>query len=133
MKINTVKSKQIKSGVYVLHHGGEIVAADCRYPLPKNSIVVPKNNIVFVKTHRVTYAWKYVSHQKTWRISQLSSVESIEKAIQTVDSVIFDMVVETDEGNKALMLICKNSSGNNTCKHEWRYYTKYFIDLVRSS
>ena len=97
MKINTVKSKQIKSGVYVLHHGGEIVAADCCYPLPKNSIVVPKNNIVFVKTHRGTYAWKYVSHQKTWRIWQLSSVESIEKAIQTLKSVKFDMVVEKDE------------------------------------
>ena len=97
MKINTVKSKQIKSGVYVLHHGGDIVAADCRYTLPKESIVVPKNNIVFVKTHRCTYAWQFISHQMTWRIWQLSSVESIEKAIQTLKSVKFDMVVEKDE------------------------------------
>ena len=41
------------------------------------------------------------------------------------------MIVEKDEGGKALMRILTNQGGKAIYKKEWRYYTRFFYDLVR--
>lgn len=68
---------------------------------------------------------------KTWRVWQLSSSDNIGEAMNTVKSKSFDCIIEKDEGNKALMRIIKNQSGDTRCEREWRYYTRFFYDLVR--
>ena len=130
MKINTVKSKQVKSGVYVLHHGGEVVAANRRYTLPQNSIVIPSDNIVLLKTYKGDYAWQYITNQDMWRIWRISS-DNIRDAIDSVKNKPFDMAVIKIEGNKALMRISEIKAGNNRCKTECRFYTCFFKDLIR--
>lgn len=130
MKINTVKSKQVKSGVYVLHHGGEVVAANRRYTLPQNSIVIPSDNIVLLKTYKGDYAWQYITNQDMWRIWRISS-DNIRDAIDSVKNKPFDMAVIKIEGNKALMRISEIKAGNNRCKTECRFYTSFFKDLIR--
>ncbi len=51
--------------------------------------------------------------------------------MNTVKSKSFDCIIEKDEGNKALMRIIKNQSGDTRCERKWRYYTRFFYDLVR--
>lgn len=131
MKINSVKCKQIKKGVYDLRHGGEIVAADVRYTLPQNCTVVPKKNIILITTYNSAYAWQFITHRNEWRVWRISSKERLDEAIQTVYSAAFDMVIERHEGNKALMMIPANKCGKPMHKHEWRYFTSFFLDLVR--
>lgn len=130
MKINTVKSKQIKNGVYVLHHGGEVVAANRRYALPPQSVVIPSNNMVIITTCRGDYVWQYVERQDVWRIWRISS-DSIKDAIDSVKYKPFDMAVKKNEGDKALMIIQRNKKEKTRYKQEWRFYTKFFFDLVR--
>lgn len=130
MKINTVKCKQIKNGVYNLKNGGEIVAANRRYTLPQNSIVIPSDNIVLLKTYKGDYAWQYIANQDMWRVWQISS-DNINDAIDSVKTKPFDMTVIKIEGNKALMRISEINAGNKKCKTEYRFYTSFFKDLIR--
>lgn len=130
MKINAVKYKQVKKGVYALQYGGEIVVANYQYNLPPKSVVMPGNNIVIVTAYKGNYAWRYIDKQDVWRIWQISS-DNIKDAIYSVKYRPFDMAVKMYEGNKALMMIRRSRGETTRYSQEWRYYTKFFSDLVR--
>lgn len=136
MRIYGQKIKQVKNGVYKLSGRGEIIISDYRYSLPLASIVVPEKNMVFTFNKKGTYAWKYSPCRDSWQMWKFSKTKErgmdIRNAFKITDSKAFDMMIERPEGNKALVMLPKNYEGKTVICKEWRYFTYFFRDIVRT-
>ena len=137
MRIYGQKFKQIKNGVYKFRRRGEIIVSDYHFSLPLNSIVVPDRNLVFTSLYKGCFAWKYTQCRDTWvmwRLAQTNGKDmDITDAVRIIDKKAADMIVEKNEGNKALVMIPSKIDGKTVMTIEWRYYTYFFRDIIRNN
>ena len=61
MQVNGANVKQIKRGVYYTLSSSTVNVGRYRYTIPVNSVVIPEENLIYVKTRKGCFAWKYIS------------------------------------------------------------------------
>ena len=135
MQVNGARMKKVKNGVHFLPHGGEvrIGRGKYRYTLPAGSVVIPADNLVYVKTRKGCFEWRYLSSKDLWVVryigdsgTQLTDIDPLNPPGNNSATLI----VAEQEGNRVHIFL---PSPNSPTKSEWRFFTYFFNDVIRKS
>lgn len=135
MKIYGSKIKQIKKGVHFLPHGGEVRIGRNKYSytLPAGSVVIPNKNVIYTKSFKGAFEWRYLSQKDFWIVTQIGGNETNFTHINPnnlPDRCLFMMVVDVQEENRVHIFIPSKDGDTIT---EWRYFSDFFTGIIRNS
>ena len=109
MKMNCVKMKQIKRGLYKFYADGDVEVRGYHYAVGAGTIVMPDNeSVVITGKGGSQYTWHYISHRSEWALD--ADVKSI--ILKNFDGENADVITIKKTENpsrKALMTVrCNN-------------------------
>lgn len=133
MKIHGTNVKQIRNGVYYTLSRSTLSVGRYRYTIPVKSVVIPENNLVYVKTRKGCFEWKYIPPKDLWVVRLIGDAGTKLTAIDPYNHPGNDgatIIVAEQEGNRVHIFL---PSKNSSTKSEWRFYTYFFNDVIRKS
>ena len=134
MRIYGAMIKQVKNGVHFLPHGGEVRIGRNKYSytLPAGSVVIPRKNVIYTKSFKGTFEWRYLSQKDFWIVTQIGDKDTNLTHINPndlPDRCLFRMVVDVQEENRVHIFIPTEDGDTIT---EWRYFSDFFTGIIRN-
>lgn len=134
MVLHGTNVRQIRKGVYFATNGREVRIGKNRYQysLPKGSVVIPKQNLVYIKMFKGVFEWQYLPQKDYWIIKQIggSGAKITDIDLKNLpDKCLFQMVVAIQECNRVFVFYPTENGDTIT---EWRYFNDFFTGIIRN-
>lgn len=134
MQVFGAKMKQITNRVHYLPRGGEVrISRKYCYTLPAGSVAIPADNLIYTKTRKGCFEWRYLPSKDLWVVRHIGDSGTKLTNIDPHNPPINDsatLIVGEQEGNRVHIFL---PSPDRPTKSEWRFYTYFFTDVVRKS
>lgn len=132
MKIDGTNVKQIRRGVYYARSRSTVNVGRYRYTIPEKSVVIPEENLIYVRTHKGCYEWKYIPSKELWIVREIGDEGTKITAIDPHNLPNDDAkIIVTEQDNNKVHIFRASPNGSTT--NEWRFFTSFFIDVIRKS